>query len=251
MLNHLKSHALSYSLAAAVGLFFIGQAVISNLKNETNPFEPQPVEAASDVAPEAGFLVMEEKKLELTTKNDQLNAQYDLITGQNGQLHKSNYKLNQENGLLHKANFNLSEENGRLHKANLNLNEENGELQNANFILTRENSELHDANLTLNQENSHLHQANGELNKENEQLQQQVQRLQEIIKEKEDLTANQKRELRRQHQALTAYERAIDAMNAPKKEVKQAVLKKTKTDDGLVQLAKETLGVDVTVKECQ
>lgn len=40
-------------------------------------------------------------------------------------------------------------------------------------------------------------------------------------------------------------------MNAPKKEVKQTVQKKTKTDAGLVQLAKETLGVDVTVKECQ
>ena len=55
MLNHLKSHALSYSLAAAVALFFIGQAVISNLKNETNAFAPEPVEGAIDVAPVAGF----------------------------------------------------------------------------------------------------------------------------------------------------------------------------------------------------
>lgn len=247
MLNHLKSHALSYSLAAAVVLFFIGQAVISNLKNETNPFEPQQVEAA----PAAGFLGVEQKNLELAAEKDQLNAQYDLITGQNGQLHKSNYKLNQENGQLHKANFNLNKENGRLHKANLNLNEENGQLHNANFILSRENGELHEANATLNQENSHLHQTNGELHEENQQLQQQIQRLQEIIKEKEDLTATQRRELGQKHQQLVAYERAIDAMNAPKKELKQTVLKKTKTDAGLVQLAKETLGVDVTVKECQ
>ena len=251
MLNHLKSHALSYSLVAAVVVLFIGQAVISNLKNETNPFEAQPVEAATDLAPETGFLVQEQTHLKLTAGNDQHNAQYDLMTGQNGQLHKSNYKLNQENGLLHKANFNLSEENGQLHKTNLNLNEQNGRLQNANFILTRENGELQDANVTLNEENSQLHQTNGELHKENQELQQQVERLQEMIREKEELTANQKRELRRQHQQLTAFERAFDAGNAPKKEVKQAVLKKTKTDDGLVQLAKETLGVDVMVKECQ
>ena len=224
MLNHLKSHAWSYSLAAAVVLFFIGQAVISNLKNETNAFAPEPVEAAIDVAPVAGFqVVLEQKNLELIAENDQLNAQYDLLNGQNGRLHKSNYKLNQENGHLH----------------------------NANFILNRENGELHEANFTLNQENSHLHQTNGELNKENQQLQQQIQRLQEIIKEKEDLTQSQKRELGQQHQQLAAYARAIDAMNAPKKEVKQTVQKKTKTDAGLVQLAKETLGVDVTVKECQ
>lgn len=224
MLNHLKSHALSYSLAAAVILFFIGQAMISNLKNETNAFAPEPVEAAIDVAPAAGFqVVLEQKNLELIAENDQLNAQYDLLNGQYGRLHKSNYKLNQENGHLH----------------------------NANFILNRENGELHEANFTLNQENSHLHQTNGELNKENQQLQQQIQRLQEIIKEKEDLTQSQKRELGQQHQQLAAYARAIDAMNAPKKEVKQTVQKKTKTDAGLVQLAKETLGVDVTVKECQ
>lgn len=224
MLNHLKSHALSYSLAAAVVLFFIGQGVISNLKNETNAFAPEPVEAAIDVAPVAGFqVVLEQKNLELIAENDQLNAQYDLLNGQNGRLHKSNYKLNQENGHLH----------------------------NANFILNRENGELHEANFTLNQENSHLHQTNGELNKENQQLQQQIQRLEEIIKEKEDLTLSQKRELGQQHQQLADYARAIDAMNAPKKEVKQTVQRKTKTDAGLVQLAKETLGVDVTVKECQ
>lgn len=224
MLNHLKSHALSYSLAAAVVLFFIGQAVISNLKNETNAFAPEPVEGAIDVAPVAGFqVVLEKKNLELIAENDQLNAQYDLLNGQYGRLHKSNYKLNQENGHLH----------------------------NANFILNRENGELHEANFTLNEENSHLHQTNGELNKENQQLQQQIQRLQGIIKEKEDLTQSQKRELGQQHQQLAAYARAIDAMNAPKKEVKQTVQKKTKTDAGLVQLAKETLGVDVTVKECQ
>ena len=224
MLNHLKSHALSYSLAAAVILFFIGQAMISNLKNETNAFAPELVEAAIDVAPAAGFqVVLEQKNLELIAENDQLNAQYDLLNGQYGRLHKSNYKLNQENGNLH----------------------------NANFILNRENGDLHEANFTLNQENSHLHQTNGELNKENQQLQEQIQRLQEIIKEKEDLTQSQKRELGQQHQQLAAYARAIDAMNAPKKEVKQTVQKKTKTDAGLVQLAKETLGVDVTVKECQ
>jgi DNA repair exonuclease SbcCD ATPase subunit len=224
MLNHLKSHALSYSLAAAVILFFIGQAMISNLKNETNAFAPEPVEAAIDVTPAAGFqVVLEQKNLELIAENDQLNAQYDLLNGQYGRLHKSNYKLNQENGHLH----------------------------NANFILNRENGDLHEANFTLNQENSHLHQTNGELNKENQQLQEQIQRLQEIIKEKEDLTQSQKRELGQQHQQLAAYARAIDAMNAPKKEVKQTVQKKTKTDAGLVQLAKETLGVDVTVKECQ
>jgi len=202
MLNHLKSHALSYSLAAVVVLFFIGQAVISTLKNETNPFAPQPVEAAIDVASAARFLVMEKRNLELNTENDQLNAHNDqlsaeneLLNGQNGQLHKANYKLDKEN--------------------------------------------------------SHLHQANNELHKENQQLQQQIQRLQDVIKEKEDLTESQKRELGRRHQQLANYEHAFEAMNAPSIEVKQTVLKKTETDAGLIKLAKETLGVDVEVRECR
>jgi len=209
MLNHLKSHALSYSLAAVVVFFFLGQAVISTLKNEANPFSPQPVEAAIDAASEARFLILEQKNLELAAEKDQLNAQYDLLNGQNGLLHQANYKLNRENGQLHKAND------------------------------------------KLNQENRDLYQASSELHKENQQLQEQIQRLQEIIKEKEDLTENQKRELGKRHQQLADYERAFEAMNAPTKAVKQTVLKKTKTDAGLIQLAKETLGVDIQVKECQ
>jgi len=216
MLNHLKSHALSYSLAAVVVLFFVAQAVITSLKNEASPFAPQSVEAAIDPASAARFLVLEQKNLELTaeneqlnTQNNQLNAQYDLLNGQNGLLHQANYKLNRENGQLHKAND------------------------------------------KLNEENSDLHHASSELQKENQQLQEQIQRLQEIIKEKEDLTENQKRELGRRHQQLADYERAFEAMNAPTKAVKQTVLKKTKTDAGLVALAKETLGVDIEVKACQ
>ena len=50
---------------------------------------------------------------------------------------------------------------------------------------------------------------------------------------------------------MATYEQAFEAMNAPSMAVKQTVLKKTETDGGLIKLAKETLGVDVEVRECR
>jgi len=202
MLNHLKSHALSYSLAAVVVLFFMGQALVSSWNDGTNPFAPEPVEASIDVASAARYLVLEKTNLELHEQNDQLSSQNDQLSSQNDQ---------------------LSVQNGQLYKAN--------------YKLTKENSQLHDANT--------------ELHVENTQLQQHIQRLHEAIKEKEELTESQKRELGLRHQQLANYEHAFDAMNAPTKAVKQAVMKQSQTDAGLIQLAKETLGVDVEVRECR
>lgn len=181
MLNHLKSHVVAYSLAAVVVMFFTGQAIIWSWQHETNLLEPQPVEAAVDVASTEKFA-----------------------------------KLDQENQQL-------QEQNGRLYAQNDQLQEQNGRLR----------------------------QQNGQLRQQNGQLRQQITQLQEVIKEKDALAATQSRELGKRHQQLADYEQALEAMKVQTPMVKQAVLKQAETDAGLVKLARETLGVEVEVKECR
>lgn len=188
MLNHLKTHAFSYSLAAVVVIFFTGQAVIWSWQHDTNPFEPQAVEAAIDVASAERYLVMEQTNQQLYAEKEQLYAEKEQLSAKN---------------------------------------------------------------LQLSDQNNQLHKTNNQLHRENNQLLQQIKQLQEIIKEKEELAAAQTRELGLRHQQLVNYEHAFEAMNAPSKKVKQAVLKQAETDAGLVKLAKETLGVDVEVRECR
>ena len=181
MLNHLKSHVVAYSLAAVVVMFFTGQAIIWSWQHETNLLEPQPVEAAVDVA-------SLEKVSGLEQKNQELYAQ-----------------------------------NNQLHEQNEQLHEKNGELR----------------------------QQNGQLRHQNGQLRQQITQLQEVIKEKDALAATQSRELGLRHQQLADYEQALEAMKVQTPMVQEAVLKQTKTDAGLVKLARETLGIEVEVKECR
>lgn len=195
MLNHLKSHALSYGLAAVVVIFFTGQALIWSWPHETNPFEPQAVEAAFDIGSAEKIMGLEQKNYQLYTQNEQLSSQ-------NEQLYTKNQQLNGQNQKLNSQNEQLSAKNDQLHK-------------------------------------------------ENTQLYQQITQLHEVIKEKEELAASQTRELGLRHQQLASYEQAFEAMNAPSKTVKQAVMKQTETDAGLVKLAKETLGVDVEVRDCR
>lgn len=181
MLNHLKSHVVAYSLAAVVVMFFTGQAIIWSWQHETNLLEPQPVEAAVDLA-------SLEKVSGLEQKNQELYAQ-----------------------------------NNQLHEQNEQLHEKNGELR----------------------------QQNGQLRHQNGQLRQQITQLQEVIKEKDALAATQSRELGLRHQQLADYEQALEAMKVQTPMVQEAVLKQTKTDAGLVKLARETLGIEVEVKECR
>lgn len=181
MLNHLKSHVVAYSLAAVVVMFFTGQALLWSWQHETNLMEPQPVEAAVDLASGERVSGLEQKNQELYAQNNRLNDQNEQLHEQNGQLRQQNGQLRQQNGQLHR----------------------------------------------------------------------QITQLQEIIKEKDALAAAQIRELGLRHQQLANYEQALDAMKAQTPMVQEAVLKQTKTDAGLVKLARETLGVEVEVKECR
>ncbi|MBX3301639.1 MAG: hypothetical protein KF693_05440 [Nitrospira sp.] len=181
MLNHLKSHVMAYSLAAVVVMFFTGQALLWSWQQETNLMDPQPVEAAVDLASVEMVSGLEQRNQELYAQNDRLNGQNEQLREQNGQLRQQNGQLRQQNG----------------------------------------------------------------------QLRQQITQLQEVIKEKDALAATQIRELGLRHQQLANYEQALEAMKAQTPMVQEAVLKQTKTDAGLVKLARETLGVEVEVKECR
>jgi tetratricopeptide (TPR) repeat protein len=181
MLNHLKSHVVAYSLAAVVVTFFTGQAVIWSWQHEANLMEPQPVEAAIELASVERISGLEQRNQELYAQNNQLNDQNEQLHDQNGQLRQQNGQLRQQNG----------------------------------------------------------------------QLRQQITQLQEVIKEKDALAATQVRELGLRHQQLANYEQALEAMKAQTPMVQEAVLKQTKTDAGLVKLARETLGIEVEVKECR
>ena len=110
--------------------------------------------------------------------------------------------------------------------------------------LEQRNQELYAQNNQLNEQNDQLQGQNGE-------LRQQITQLQEVIKEKDELAATQIRELGLRHQQLAEYEQVLEAMKVQTPIIKQAVLKQTETDAGLVKLAKETLGVDVEVRECR
>jgi chromosome segregation ATPase len=181
MLNHLKSHVVAYSLAAMVIMFFTGQAILWSWQNETNFMEPQPAEAAVDVASIERISGLEQRNHDLYAQNNQLNDQSEQLHNQNGQLRQQNGQLRQQNG----------------------------------------------------------------------QLRQQITQLQEVIKEKDALAAAQVRELGLRHRQLANYEQALEAMKVQTPMVQEAVLKQTKTDAGLVKLARETLGVEVEVKECR
>lgn len=181
MLNHLKSHVVAYSLAAVVVMFFTGQAVIWSWQSETNLIEPQPVEAAVDLASVERISRLEQRNQELYAQNNQLNEQNEQLHDQNGQ----------------------------------------------------------------------LRQQNGQLRRQNGQLRQQITQLQEIIKEKDALAVTQARELGLRHRQLADYEQALEAMKVQTPMIQEAVLKQTKTDAGLVKLARETLGIEVEVRECR
>ena len=181
MLNHLKSHVVAYSLAAVVVMFFTGQALLWSWQHETNLMEPQPVEAAVDLASIERVSGLEQKNQDLYAQTNRLNDQNEQLREQNGQLRHQNGQLRQQNGQLHR----------------------------------------------------------------------QITQLQEVIKEKDALAATQMRELGLRHQQLANYEQALEAMKAQTPMVQEAVLKQTKTDAGLVKLARETLGVEVEVKECR
>lgn len=181
MLNHLKSHVVAYSLAAVVVIFFTGQAVIWSWQSETNLMEPQPVEAAVDLASLESVSGLEQRNQELYAQNSQLNEQNEQLEDKNGQLLQQNGQLRHQNG----------------------------------------------------------------------QLRQQITQLQEVIKEKDELAATQTRELGLRHKQLAEYEQVLEAMKVQTPIIKQAVLKQAETDAGLVKLAKETLGVDVEVRECR
>lgn len=124
-------------------------------------------------------------------------------------------------------------------------------LEQRNQELYAQNDQLRDQNQQLHDQNGQLRQQNGQLRQQNGQLRQQITQLQEVIKEKDALAATQARELGLRHQQLANYEQALEAMKVQTPMVQEAVLKQTKTDAGLVKLARETLGVEVEVKECR
>jgi regulator of replication initiation timing len=124
-------------------------------------------------------------------------------------------------------------------------------LEQKNQELYAQNSQLHEQNGQLQEKNGELRQQNGQLRQQNGQLRQQITQLQEVIKEKDALAATQSRELGLRHQQLANYEQALEAMKVQTPMVQEAVLKQTKTDAGLVKLARETLGVEIEVKECR
>ncbi len=124
-------------------------------------------------------------------------------------------------------------------------------LEQRNHELYAQNNQLNDQNEQLENQNGQLRQQNGQLRQQNGQLRQQITQLQEVIKEKDALAATQIRELGLRHQQLANYEQALEAMKAQTPMVQEAVLKQTKTDAGLVKLARETLGIEVEVKECR
>lgn len=126
----------------------------------------------------------------------------------------------------------------------LGLEQKNEQLYAQNNQLSEQNGQLAEKNGQLRQENNQLHRQNG-------QLRQQITQLQEAIKEKDALAATQVRELGLRHQQLANYEQALEAMKVQTPMVKQAVHKQAETDAGLVKLARETLGVEVQVKECR
>lgn len=131
------------------------------------------------------------------------------------------------------------------------LDQENQQLQEQNGRLHAQNNQLYAQNDQLQEQNGRLRQQNGQLRQQNGQLRQQITQLQEVIKEKDALAATQSRELGKRHQQLADYEQALEAMKVQTPMVQEAVLKQTKTDAGLVKLARETLGVAVEVRECR
>jgi DNA repair exonuclease SbcCD ATPase subunit len=124
------------------------------------------------------------------------------------------------------------------------LDQENQQLQEQNGQLYQQNNQLY-------AQNDQIQEQNGQLRHQNNQLNRQIKQLQEVIKEKNELAAIQTRELGLRHQQLANYEQALAAMKAQTPMVEQAVRKQTKTDAGLVKLARETLGVEVEVRECR
>ena len=124
-------------------------------------------------------------------------------------------------------------------------------LEQKNHELYAQNGQLQEQNGQLQEKNGELRQQNGQLRQQNGQLRQQITQLQEVIKEKDALAATQSRELGLRHQQLANYEQALEAMKVQTPMVQEAVLKQTKTDAGLVKLARETLGVEIEVKECR
>lgn len=124
-------------------------------------------------------------------------------------------------------------------------------LEQKNEQLYAQNNQLSDQNGQLDEQNSQLRRENGQLHRQNGQLRQQITQLHEVIKEKDALAATQTRELGQRHHQLAEYERVLEAMKAQTPIIKQAALKQAETDAGLVKLARETLGVDVEVRECR
>ena len=124
-------------------------------------------------------------------------------------------------------------------------------LELKNEQLYAQNNQLSEQNGQLDEQNSQLRHENTQLHQQNGQLRQKIIQLHEVIKEKDALAATQIRELGLRHQQLAEYEQVLEAMKAQTPIVKQAVLKQAETDAGLVKLARETLGVDVEVRECR
>ncbi len=124
-------------------------------------------------------------------------------------------------------------------------------LDQENQQLQEQNGQLHTQNNQLYAQNGQLQEQNGQLRQQNNQLNRQIKQLQDVIKEKDELATTQARELGLRHQQLANYEQALEAMKAQTPMVEQAVRKQTKTDAGLVKLARETLGVEVEVRECR
>lgn len=124
-------------------------------------------------------------------------------------------------------------------------------LEQRNEELYAQNNQLNEQNEQLQDQNGQLRQQNGQLRHQNGQLREQITQLREVIKEKDELAATQTRELGLRHQQLAEYEQVLEAMKAQTPIIKQAVMKQAETDAGLVKLAKETLGVDVEVRECR
>lgn len=124
-------------------------------------------------------------------------------------------------------------------------------LELKNQQLYAQNDQLQEQNDQLHEQNNELREQNGQLRHQNGQLHRQITQLQEAIKEKDELAVTQTRQLAQRHQQLAEYEQVLEAMRAQTPIVKQAVLKQAETDAGLVKLAKETLGVDVEVRECR
>jgi chromosome segregation ATPase len=137
-----------------------------------------------------------------------------------------------------------AEKFAKLDQENQQLHEQNGQLHTQNNHLNTQNNQLY-------AQNDQLQEQNGQLRQQNSQLNRQIKQLQEVIKEKDALAATQTRELGLRHQQLANYEQALEAMKAQTPMIEQAVRKQTKTDAGLVKLARETLGVEVEVRECR